>query len=145
MRKLRDAETAHNLQQIAEVEGEDSGDSSADDPFGPVEGAGQYGLVSNRSSNRGGPSSQLLSDNARSADNEFLAPAGDADDKSVASSSKSKSKKKGKKKKKKKASVLASIGEDLLDSPVQSQADDEDDSGPNSANAGARDTSNSKI
>jgi len=87
MRKLRDAETAHNLQQIAEVEGEDSGDSSGDDPFGPVEGAGQYGLVSNRSSHRGGPSSQLLSDNARSADNEFLAPVGDADDKSVASSS----------------------------------------------------------
>merc|ERR1711988_1151354 len=49
MRKLRDAETAHKLRQIAEVDGEDS-----DDAFGPVANKDDdgYQMVSNRSTYR---------------------------------------------------------------------------------------------
>jgi len=128
MRKLRDAETAHKLHQINEAEGEDSGD----DGFGPAAGGPDgYNMVSNRSSYRAGISardqgrgaSALVSETPQ---DDFFQPGNgdqnDIEDKSVseAPSRATKKSKKGKKKKKKKATALAAIGEDLLDSPVQS-------------------------
>ena len=126
-RKLRDAETAHNLHQINEADENDS-----DDGFGPVNtGDDGYNMVSNRSSYRQGTSSREGKGSSAlvSGSDDFFEPVqenGD-DDKSLgdASENRRKTKKgKGKKKKKKKGTALASIGEDLLDSPVQSADED---------------------
>lgn len=142
MRNLRDAETAHKLQQIAEVDDDDS-----DDAFGPIENdrlGSPYAIVSNRSSHRAGttsrdgprPNTGAISvgahiDDHYGSDQEKDTFKEEVDDKSVGDASKSsltKSKKKKKKgKKKKKAQMLAAIGEDLLDSPVQSQGSDNDE------------------
>lgn len=135
MRKLRDAETAHKLQQIAEVdEQEDS-----DDAFGPVGvPADGYNMVSNRSTYRQGTASresQKRNSNAFASNQEDLHDEGagfeqpmpdlteDAEDLGLSSRSK---KKKGKKKKKRaKKAALAAIHEDLQDSPVQSAEEDD--------------------
>ena len=129
MRKLRDAETVHKLQQIAEVdENEDS-----DDAFGPVadndEDAG-YQMVSNRSTYRQGTASR---DGPRAPveqeeDDGFNQPipAIDVEDAGSSSGAASKKKKKKKGKKKKAKSNLAEIGEDMLDSPVNSAGNDDD-------------------
>lgn len=128
MRKLRDAETAHKLQQIAEVDGEES-----DDGFGPVQRADNdnYQMVSNRSSHRQGASSRDGGPRSMPLEgDDFFSPImeeqEEAGDKS--SSSPSKKKKKGKKKKKKKTTILAEIGEDF-DDPAESggNAEDEDE------------------
>ena len=147
MRKLRDAETAHKLHQINEADGEDS-----DDGFGPVAGGPDgYNMVSNRSSHRAGMSSR---DGGRGASalvsetpqDDFFQPGNDLndenqmDDKSVSEAPTAKKSKKGKKKKKKKATQLAAIGEDMLDSPVQSA-----DEGADNSKAQRQDNSNSKI
>ena len=112
-------------------------------------------MVSNRSSYRAGTSSReggrgssaLVSETPQ---DDFFQP-GDGgadentnDDKSVLGANDSTRKtKKGKKKKKKKATQLASIGEDMLDSPVQSA--DEGASGKQAARAGQDEHSNSKL
>ena len=122
--KLRDAETAHNLHQIAEQDGEES-----DDGFGPNVKPDDYQLVSNRSTHRGLPTSvgtgtNLAQDSRMPLENDdFFSPINEEPEDLLAVDSKSSStinKKKKKKKKKKKAALLAAIGEDLLDSPVQS-------------------------
>ena len=112
-------------------------------------------MVSNRSSYRAGTSSReggrgssaLVSETPQ---DDFFQP-GDGgadeninDDKSGLGANESTRKtKKGKKKKKKKATQLASIGEDMLDSPVQSA--DEGTSGKQAARAGQDEHSNSKL
>lgn len=110
--KLRDAETAHKLHQIAEQDGEDSDDGNNAQP------RDDYQIVSNRSTAR---NTNIVGGNSMPLENdEFFTPIQEEpedalmiDDKSVSSKKKSK-----KKKKKKKAALLAAIGEDLLDSPV---------------------------
>lgn len=132
MRKLRDAETVHKLQQIAEVdENEDS-----DDAFGPVAENGDdgYQMVSNRSTYRKGTASRDGPRDAPTAapvkqvdDDGFSQPIPEIDVEDAGSSaaaSKKKKKKKGKKKKPK--TNLAEIGEDMLDSPVNSAGNDDD-------------------
>lgn len=124
MGKLRDAETAHKLQQIAEVDGEES-----DDGFGPVGGA-DYGQVSNRSSHRQGISSRDGGPRAMPLEqDDFFSPIlEEQEEDAAAKSTTSKKKKKGKRKKKpKKSTILAEIGEDL-DDPAESggNAEDED-------------------
>ena len=134
MGKLRDAETAHKLQQIAEVDGEES-----DDGFGPVEhgGGGDYGQVSNRSSHRQGISSRDGGPRAMPLEqDDFFTPILEEQEEAADKSTTSKKKKKGKRKKKpKKSTILAVIGEDL-DIPAESgdNAEDED--------AGAKSPSN---
>ena len=121
--KLRDAETAHKLHQIAEQDGEES-----DDGFGPNVKPDDYQLVSNRSTHRGlptgvGTGTNLAQDSRMPLENDdFFSPINEEPEDLLAVDSKSSSTttKKKKKKKKKKAALLAAIGEDLLDSPVQS-------------------------
>lgn len=111
-------------------------------------------MVSNRSSYRAGTSSReggrgssaLVSETPQ---DDFFQP-GDGgadentnDDKSLGANDSTRKTKKGKKKKKKKATQLASIGEDMLDSPVQSA--DEGTSGKQAARAGQDEHSNSKL
>lgn len=111
-------------------------------------------MVSNRSSYRAGTSSReggrgssaLVSETPQ---DDFFQP-GDGgadentnDDKSLGANDSTRKTKKGKKKKKKKATQLASIGEDMLDSPVQSA--DEGTSGKQAARTGQDEHSNSKL
>jgi|Transcript_7003 hypothetical protein len=125
--KLRDAETAHKLHQIAEQEGEES-----DDGFGPPAPKDAYQLVSNRSTNRGGlttnaTGTNLVADSRMPLENDdFFSPIQEEPEALAVdtNSSVSAKKKSRKKKKKKKAALLAAIGEDLLDSPVQSEGND---------------------
>ena len=115
--KLRDAETAHNLHQIAEQDGEDSDD-------GNMNLKDDYQLVSNRSTARNAPTKAGTNLYAGSSmpveQDDFFTPIQEEPEEPLVIDDQSTStKKKGKKKKKKKkAAVLAAIGEDLLDSPV---------------------------